>query len=72
MFFTSSFETSAIYEFYPIEAVKTNIGTNNVLDPAIQHGVKKVICLSTDIVYPINAMGMSKSNGKSCNLENFK
>ena len=50
-------------EFYPIEAVKTNIiGTNNVLDSAIQHGVKKVICLSTDkSVYPINAMGMSKS-----------
>ena len=50
-------------EFYPIEAVKTNIiGTNNVLDLAIQHKVKKVICLSTDkSVYPINAMGMSKA-----------
>ncbi len=50
-------------EFYPIEAVKTNIlGTENVLNAAISCGVKKVICLSTDkAVYPINAMGMSKS-----------
>ena len=50
-------------EFYPMEAVKTNIiGTNNVLDSAIHHKVKKVICLSTDkSVYPINAMGMSKA-----------
>ncbi|WP_277679715.1 polysaccharide biosynthesis protein [Gracilibacillus dipsosauri] len=50
-------------EFYPIEAVKTNVfGTENVLDEAIRHGVKKVICLSTDkAAYPINAMGMSKA-----------
>jgi UDP-glucose 4-epimerase len=50
-------------EFYPMEAVKTNvIGTNNVLDKAIQFGVKKVICLSTDkAAYPINAMGTSKA-----------
>ena len=50
-------------EFYPIEAVKTNIiGTNNVLDSAIQNKVKKIICLSTDkAVYPINAMGISKA-----------
>ncbi len=50
-------------EFFPLEAVKTNIlGTNNVLTSAIQHGVKKVICLSTDkAAYPINAMGMSKA-----------
>jgi UDP-N-acetylglucosamine 4,6-dehydratase/5-epimerase len=49
-------------EFYPIEAVKTNIlGTENVLQAAITAGVKKVVCLSTDkAVYPINAMGMSK------------
>ena len=49
-------------EFYPIEAVKTNIlGTENVLEAAIQNGVQKVVCLSTDkAVYPINAMGMSK------------
>jgi UDP-N-acetylglucosamine 4,6-dehydratase len=50
-------------EFYPMEAVKTNInGTDNVLNKAIQHNIKKVICLSTDkAVYPINAMGISKS-----------
>jgi UDP-N-acetylglucosamine 4,6-dehydratase len=50
-------------EFFPMEAVKTNvIGTENVLDAAIFHRVKKVICLSTDkAVYPINAMGISKS-----------
>lgn len=50
-------------EFYPIEAVKTNIiGTENVLNAAINNKVKKVICLSTDkAVYPINAMGMSKA-----------
>ncbi len=50
-------------EFYPMEAVKTNIGgTNNVLDTAIHHKVKKIICLSTDkAVYPINAMGISKA-----------
>ncbi|NSW82991.1 MAG: polysaccharide biosynthesis protein [Syntrophothermus sp.] len=50
-------------EFFPMEAVKTNImGTENVLNAAIEHGVKKVVCLSTDkAVYPINAMGMSKA-----------
>lgn len=50
-------------EFYPIEAVKTNIlGTENVLNAAIRNNVKKVICLSTDkAVYPINAMGISKA-----------
>lgn len=50
-------------EFFPVEAVKTNIlGTNNVLDAAIKCKVKKVICLSTDkAAYPINAMGMSKA-----------
>jgi len=50
-------------EFFPIEAVKTNIlGTENVLNSAIANGVKKVICLSTDkAAYPINAMGMSKA-----------
>ena len=50
-------------EFFPIEAVKTNVlGTNNVLEAAINKGVKKVICLSTDkAAYPINAMGMSKA-----------
>jgi len=50
-------------EFYPIEAVKTNIlGTENVLNSAIEHNIQKVICLSTDkAVYPINAMGVSKA-----------
>jgi UDP-glucose 4-epimerase len=50
-------------EFYPIEAVKTNIlGTENILNAAIARNVKKVICLSTDkAVYPINAMGISKA-----------
>lgn len=50
-------------DFYPLEAVKTNIiGTDNVLNAAIECNVKKVICLSTDkAVYPINAMGMSKA-----------
>ncbi len=50
-------------EFYPMEAVKTNVlGTENVLNAAIGQNVKKVICLSTDkAVYPINAMGISKA-----------
>ncbi|MCB6572285.1 polysaccharide biosynthesis protein, partial [Eubacterium limosum] len=50
-------------EFFPIEAVRTNvIGTDNVLTAAIEEGVKKVICLSTDkAAYPINAMGTSKA-----------
>jgi UDP-glucose 4-epimerase len=50
-------------EFYPIEAVKTNIiGTDNVIKAAIQNGIKKCVVLSTDkAVYPINAMGMSKA-----------
>ncbi len=50
-------------EFFPIEAVKTNIlGTENVLNAAVEAGVAKVICLSTDkAAYPINAMGISKA-----------
>lgn len=50
-------------EFYPIEAVKTNVmGTANTLNAAIANGIKKAIVLSTDkAVYPINAMGMSKA-----------
>ena len=50
-------------EFFPVEAVKTNVlGTDNVLSVAISKNVKKVICLSTDkAVYPINAMGVSKA-----------
>lgn len=50
-------------EFHPIEAVKTNVlGTENVLEAAINSGIKRVVCLSTDkAVYPINAMGISKA-----------
>lgn len=50
-------------EFFPLEAVKTNvIGSENVLSAAISEGVKKVICLSTDkAAYPVNAMGISKA-----------
>ena len=50
-------------EFYPMEAVRTNvIGTDNVLHAAIEEGVKRVVCLSTDkAAYPINAMGTSKA-----------
>ena len=50
-------------EFFPVEAVKTNVlGTENILSVAIENNVKKVICLSTDkAVYPINAMGTSKA-----------
>ncbi|QQX81809.1 polysaccharide biosynthesis protein [Shewanella sp. KX20019] len=64
-------------EFYPLEAVKTNVlGTENVLESAIFHKVRRVVCLSTDkAVYPINAMGISKALmekvivAKSRNLE---
>ena len=50
-------------EFFPLEAVKTNVlGTENVLTACIEYGVKKVVCLSTDkAAYPINAMGTSKA-----------
>ena len=64
-------------EFHPMEAVKTNvIGTENVLEAAIQNKVQRIVCLSTDkAVYPINAMGISKAMmekvmvAKSRNLE---
>lgn len=50
-------------EFFPLEAVKTNVfGTENVLSAAIEEGVRKIICLSTDkAAYPVNAMGTSKA-----------
>ena len=50
-------------EFFPMEAVRTNIeGTDNVLHAAIEAGVQRVVCLSTDkAAYPINAMGISKA-----------
>lgn len=67
-------------EFYPLEAVKTNVlGTENVLEAAIQCGVSRVVCLSTDkAAYPINAMGISKAMmekvmvAKSRNLDRNK
>jgi UDP-N-acetylglucosamine 4,6-dehydratase len=67
-------------EFHPMEAVNTNIlGTENVLEAAIQNGVRRIVCLSTDkAVYPINAMGISKAMmekvvvAKSRNLESSK
>ena len=51
-------------EFFPMEATKTNVmGTQNIIDAAVAHKVKKVICLSTDkAAYPINAMGISKAS----------
>ena len=62
------FHAAALYhvpscEFFPMEAVRTNvIGTENVLTAAIEAGVKSVICLSTDkAAYPVNAMGISKA-----------
>ena len=67
-------------EFHPLEAVKTNVlGTENVLEAAIQNHVERIVCLSTDkAVYPINAMGISKAMmekvivAKSRNLDNLK
>jgi len=67
-------------EFYPMQAVQTNVvGTENVLNVATKHNVKKIIVLSTDkAVYPINAMGISKAMmekvavAKSRNLDNTK
>ncbi len=58
-------------EFFPMEAVKTNvIGTDNVLDAAIEAGVKCVICLSTDkAAYPINAMGITKAIEEKLQLQ---
>ena len=50
-------------EFFPIQATLTNVtGSHNVLEAAARHGVKRVVCLSTDkAVYPVNAMGMTKA-----------
>lgn len=69
-------------EFFPIEAVKTNIlGTENVLTAAVDAGVKKIVCLSTDkAAYPVNAMGTSKAmmekvivaKSRTVNPENIK
>jgi UDP-glucose 4-epimerase len=63
VFHAAAYKQVPSCEFYPMEAVKTNIlGTENILRKAIDNKVKKVICLSTDkAVYPINAMGISKA-----------
>jgi UDP-N-acetylglucosamine 4,6-dehydratase/5-epimerase len=60
-------------EFYPLEAIKTNIlGTNNLIQLAVQHSVERVVCLSSDkAVYPINAMGMSKALMEKIAISNF-
>lgn len=61
-------------EFFPIEAVKTNvIGTDNVLKACVANGVKKAVVLSTDkAVYPINAMGMSKAMAEKVMIANSR
>jgi len=63
VFHAAAYKQVPSCEFFPMEAVKTNvIGTENVLTAATESGVKKVICLSTDkAAYPINAMGISKA-----------
>jgi UDP-glucose 4-epimerase len=60
-------------EFYPLEAVKTNIlGTNNLIQLATQNSVERIVCLSSDkAVYPINAMGMSKALMEKIAISNF-
>jgi UDP-glucose 4-epimerase len=61
-------------EFYPMEAVRTNVlGTQNVLDAATANGVKRVVVLSTDkAVYPINAMGISKAMAEKLMIANSR
>ena len=63
VFHAAAYKQVPSCEFYPMEAIKTNvIGTNNVIDIAMDEKVEKVVCLSTDkAVYPINAMGISKA-----------
>jgi UDP-glucose 4-epimerase len=63
VFHAAAYKQVPTCEFFPIEAVKTNVmGTENVLDAAIHHKVKKVIVLSTDkAAYPVSAMGMTKA-----------
>ncbi len=63
MFHAAALKQVPSCEFYPMQAVRTNVlGTENVLEAAVNAGVKRVVCLSTDkAVYPINAMGISKA-----------
>ena len=74
VFHAAAYKQVPSCEFYPMEALKTNVvGTNNVLDMSILKKVKKVVCLSTDkAVYPINAMGIQSYDGKSSNFKIFK
>lgn len=71
VFHASALKQVPTCEVFPMEAVKTNIiGTNNVLESAIENKVKKVIVLSTDkAVYPINAMGISKAMAEKIAIE---
>ena len=63
MFHAAALKQVPSCEFYPGEAVKTNtLGSENVIDAAISNNVDKVVMLSTDKVYPINAMGRIQSN----------
>jgi UDP-glucose 4-epimerase len=61
-------------EFYPLEAIKTNIlGTQNIIDCCIENRIKKLVCLSTDkAVYPINAMGMTKALMEKISISSSK
>ena len=63
IFHAAALKQAPSCEFFPMEAVRTNVeGTNNVLHAAMEAGVKRVVCLSTDkAAYPINAMGTSKA-----------
>ncbi|MFQ5481657.1 MAG: polysaccharide biosynthesis protein [Nitrospinaceae bacterium] len=63
VFHAAAFKQVPSCEFFPLEAVRTNVlGSENVLVSAVEHGVQKVVCLSTDkAVFPINAMGMTKA-----------
>lgn len=63
MFHAAALKQVPSCEFYPMEAVKTNvIGSNNVIDACVENHVKKAVFLSTDkAAYPINAMGMTKA-----------
>ena len=63
VFHAAAYKQVPSCEFYPLEAMKTNVlGTENVINAAIENEVNKVVCLSTDkAVYPINAMGISKA-----------
>ena len=72
-FHAAALKQVPVCEFYPLEAIKTNIlGTNNLIQLATQNLVERVVCLSSDkAVYPINAMGMSKALMEKIAISNF-